>query len=101
MLWVVGSSLLWVAAACIGFGYGGLWGVQPTIIGELFGMNDFSFKYSCSMASAAIGTVLFNEGIAGPIFDKNSEGRPEFPKCFSSVCFNTTFLVAIAACIPA
>merc|ERR1712151_1403711 len=96
-----GFSTVWFAAILVGFGYGGLWGVQPPMIGDLFGSTDYSFKYSCGMLSAALGSVLFNEVLAGPIFQRNSEERLEFPKCYSSVCFNSTFDIAAAACVPA
>jgi len=101
ILWVAGQQFLWIGAIFVGFGYGGLSGVQPTMIGELFGMSDYSFKYACSAAAAAIGSLVFNEGVAVPIFEMNAAGQPEFPKCFSSVCFDTSFLVAICACLPA
>mmetsp|Transcript_140371 Transcript_140371/g.448671 ORF Transcript_140371/g.448671 Transcript_140371/m.448671 type:complete len:542 (-) Transcript_140371:115-1740(-) len=96
-----GKSVLWPGAMMIGFGYGGLWGVQPAMVSELFGLSDFSFKYSCSAAAAAVGSLIFNEGFAGPIFEKNVKDRPEFPNCYDRSCFDQTFVVAASCGIPA
>mmetsp|Transcript_140372 Transcript_140372/g.448675 ORF Transcript_140372/g.448675 Transcript_140372/m.448675 type:complete len:543 (-) Transcript_140372:115-1743(-) len=96
-----GEAMVWWGALLIGFGYGGLWGVQPAMVSELFGLSDFSFKYSCSAAAAAVGSLIFNEGFAGPIFEKNVKDRPEFPNCYDRSCFDQTFVVAASCGIPA
>lgn len=100
LFWLGNGSSTWVAAVLVGFGYGGLWGVQPPMVSELFGMSDFSFKYSMSAMAAAAGSVLFNEFLAVPVFEKAAEGRPEYPKCYDSSCFVPSFRIAALAGIP-
>jgi len=96
---VGGYALLWPAMAMIGFGYGGLWGVQPTMVFELFGPADYAFKYSCSTVAAAIGSIVFNDMIAGPVYEHNVGEGEKY--CYTSSCFDTTFTVAGACDIPA
>ena len=42
-------DLLFPTAAIVGFAYGGLWGVVPVLILELFGPSNFGTLVSCRL----------------------------------------------------
>jgi len=93
--------VLWVAGAVAGFAYGGLWGVQPVIVMELFGPTDYGFKYTCSAMAAGIGFLVFGTALAGRLYDAKAQELHSSPNCYSSECFSTSFAVIFAFGIPA
>jgi len=95
------ATLAWISAACIGFGYGGLWGVQPPLMSELFGQRDYGVKYACSAFAAFLGSAIFNNAVAGPMYERAAEELGQAPRCLERGCFSTAFAVAVAADIPA
>mmetsp|Transcript_29006 Transcript_29006/g.66646 ORF Transcript_29006/g.66646 Transcript_29006/m.66646 type:complete len:539 (-) Transcript_29006:102-1718(-) len=103
LILAVSSSglVLWVGGAVAGFAYGGLWGVQPVIVMELFGPTDYGFKYTCSAMAAGIGFLIFGTALAGTLYDAKAVARGESPNCYSSECFSTAFVVTFLSALPA
>ncbi|CAE8611082.1 unnamed protein product [Polarella glacialis] len=97
----VGQTAVWPCAAAVGLGYGGLWGVQPSIVMELFGPSQYGFKYSLSVFSALIGSSLFSTLLAGRLFDAEAERLGSAPDCFAESCFRLAFTVTAACTVPA
>merc|ERR1711971_469462 len=97
LLRLLGAVMLGPSLFFVGFAYGGLWGVQPPMVRELFGPSSFSFKYACSAAAAALGSIVMNEGVAGPIYEMRCGGS----EGYSAECFNDTFVIALVADVVA
>mmetsp|Transcript_64971 Transcript_64971/g.196044 ORF Transcript_64971/g.196044 Transcript_64971/m.196044 type:complete len:551 (-) Transcript_64971:547-2199(-) len=98
---LAGGLLAWPAAASVGFGYGGLWGVQPALVSELFGPRDYGFKYACSALAAFLGSLLFSTLLAGSLYDREAAALRQAPGCYASSCFNTAFFVTGVCGVPA
>jgi len=93
LLSVIGSSSVWLVGSLIGFGYGGLWGVQPVILCEIFGDQDYGVKYSCSAFAAFLGSLFFSTLLAGRLADREARLLGTSPDCLSPTCFQTAVLV--------
>mmetsp|Transcript_36379 Transcript_36379/g.89116 ORF Transcript_36379/g.89116 Transcript_36379/m.89116 type:complete len:538 (+) Transcript_36379:2-1615(+) len=101
LLSLLGDAMLWPAAVMVGVGYGGLWGVQPVIVSELFGPTDFGFKYACSNVAALMGSLCFGTLLAGGQFDRVATDRGESPYCYAPECFDVAFGVTAVCGVPA
>jgi len=100
VLHIVGLPSVWVVGSLIGFAYGGLWGVQPVIVAEMFGSRDLGFKYSCSTVAALLGSLCFSTLLAGTLADREAEKLGTTPECFSPSCYDSAALVTALCGIP-
>lgn len=80
----------------IGFAYGGLWGVIPAIVPEIFGIRDYGFKYACFCLPNLAASLIFPTLVAGGIYDwKNHHQDAD---CLSRSCYNLTFWIMTICC---
>jgi MFS family permease len=93
LLLLFGEPMLTVVGAIVGFAYGGLWGVQPVILVEVFGPADYGMKYACSAIAAFAGSVIFPTLIAGTLYDEETRRLHTDGSCFQPSCFSTTNLI--------
>lgn len=100
-MYLSGPDVLWAAAVFVGFGYGGLWGIQPSMALELFGPRDYGFKYSCTCLAALGGSLFFSTLLAGRLYDIEAERLGTSPHCLQPSCFRLSFLVTAACGMPA
>mmetsp|Transcript_36581 Transcript_36581/g.112676 ORF Transcript_36581/g.112676 Transcript_36581/m.112676 type:complete len:546 (+) Transcript_36581:112-1749(+) len=98
---LAGGALIWPVAATLGLGYGGLWGLQPAVVSDLFGPRDYGFKYACSALAAFLGSLLFSTLLAGSLYDREAAALRQAPGCYASSCFNTAFFVTGVCGVPA
>lgn len=102
LVFLVGAPAVEPAGAVVGFAYGGLWGVQPVILAEIFGSRDYSIKYACSAAAAFCGSLLFSTLLAGRIYDEQARGPnlDDDGNCISSDCYSTTLIIVAVSGVP-
>ncbi|CAG8651546.1 5844_t:CDS:2 [Ambispora gerdemannii] len=84
---------LWLASTIIGFGFGSMFGIVPTITSEWFGIRKFGLNWGFLSYAIPIGGHLFCA-----IFAYNKDIIQE-PACFGPDCFNRVFLLSSIACV--
>jgi len=94
LLILAGSAVLWPCGILTGLAYGGLWGVQPVILTELFGPKQYGVKYACSAMAAFAGSLIFATGLAGSLYDRASEKYGFDNKCLKPGCYDTFAAIA-------
>jgi len=97
MIFFLGHLALWPAGAVIGAAYGGLWGVQPVIVAEIFGPRHYGVKYACSAMAAIVGQVIFAQEITATLYDRETRRLGTGNSCLKASCFSTSCLV-LASC---
>ncbi|CAB4443850.1 unnamed protein product [Rhizophagus irregularis] len=78
---------LWISSTFIGFGYGHLFGISPTITNEWFGKIQFVLNWGIMACFISFGGQLFNL-FFGYNFDKHKND------CSGLSCYNTAFYVS-------
>jgi len=94
---LLGREALWISGAIIGAAYGGLWGVQPVIVAEIFGPRHYGVKYACSAIAALAGQVIFAQEITATLYDRETQRLGTGNSCLQASCFRTSFMI-IASC---
>ncbi|KAG9294066.1 hypothetical protein G9A89_001307 [Geosiphon pyriformis] len=88
---VVDLNRLWISSALIGFGYGNIFSIGPTIISEWFGLRRFGLNWGLISCSTAIGgqilSILYG-------FNRDSQKNT----CHGANCYNQVFWVTSAGC---
>ncbi|KAF9182867.1 hypothetical protein BGZ51_004382 [Haplosporangium sp. Z 767] len=75
----------------VGLGYGNIFGVAPTIVGEWFGVPNFGTNWGWISIAPAIGGQIFNL-IFGSLYDHKAQGEQTL-ECFGTECFHKSFLL--------
>ena len=65
-------SLL-LAALLIGFCFGAICSVTPTVAGECFGLRSLGMLYNCLLAAAPLGSYLCSGLLAGYLYEREVE----------------------------
>eukprot|EP00698_Gefionella_okellyi_P016674 TRINITY_DN4785_c0_g1_i1.p1 TRINITY_DN4785_c0_g1~~TRINITY_DN4785_c0_g1_i1.p1 ORF type:complete len:450 (+),score=100.14 TRINITY_DN4785_c0_g1_i1:158-1351(+) len=86
------------AAIPIGFAYGGVFSVTPTMISELFGVTHFGQNNGWSLLAPAAGSFSLN-AVAGALYSKYVPAGAT--KCLGSDCFRWSFVVCSSLCVLA
>jgi OFA family oxalate/formate antiporter-like MFS transporter len=87
--WMAGAQLtLYIFAVLIGFNYGGLFSLFPTITADIFGNKNFGQNYGWVFLAYAIGGIIF------PILGGKLGDLGNFPLAFT-ICGVLCF-VAVA-----
>lgn len=79
---------LWICTAVIGFAYGGMFSISPTIISDRFGTPNFGINWGWACFATAIGGQSFSL-IFGAIVDGNEEAH----ECYDASCYHNAFLI--------
>lgn len=91
------ANNFWIISALIGFSYGLVFGVFPTIVSESFGLKYFSQNWGWVASSPVITSYAFNL-LFGKIYDAHSDSQHtcrEGVGCYSQA-FHITSLVNVA-----
>mmetsp|Transcript_58327 Transcript_58327/g.103645 ORF Transcript_58327/g.103645 Transcript_58327/m.103645 type:complete len:518 (-) Transcript_58327:96-1649(-) len=84
--------LVYVGAAAVSFGYGGIFGVLAAFVKELFGMKDIAVKLGIVACAAGAGSLLFSTLLAGKLYDREATRLGTSPNCYQPSCFQPAFL---------
>jgi len=87
---IMGEPALMPVAAILGLANGGIYALQAVLTEELFGPKDLALKYSCSMVAGCLGSLCFNEFLAGRTYDAAAR-RQGREVCLGSDCFEVYF----------
>ncbi len=89
--WMAGSQVtLYIFAVLIGFNYGGLFSLFPTITADIFGNKNFGQNYGWVFLAYAIGGIIF------PILGGKLGDMGNFPLAFTIcgvLCFVAVFTI--------
>jgi len=87
--------------AMIGFAYGTLFVLGPTICTNLYGTRHFAANWGAQAALVAVGGILFTH-LYSHIYDLHNphqlQGHKMRRTCRGSECFRTSFIINAAAC---
>ncbi|KAJ6834165.1 uncharacterized protein M6B38_335980 [Iris pallida] len=96
------GGTLYVSTALIGVCYGVQIAVMVPVASELFGLKHFGKICSFMSLGNPLGALLFSGGLAGYVYDRESErqrtGGGGSGSCYGPDCFRLTFLVLAAVC---
>jgi len=93
LLYLFGEPMLWPAGAIVGAAYGGLWGVQPVILTEIYGSKQYGVKYAFSAIAAFIGSLIFATALAGNLYDAEAKKFDDGKYCLKPQCFDEIYLI--------
>jgi len=93
-VFLFGSVMMWPAGAVVGVAYGGLWGVQPVIISEVFGPKQYGLKYALSAIAAYAGSEIFSHYLAGSFYDQEARILGDGNTCLKPSCYNRFLAIA-------
>lgn len=92
---------IWVVSAVVGISYGLIYGVYPSIISDLFGMNRFSSNWGLVSITQVISSYIFSV-IFGKIYDSNSVKNPDGPGMICNKghkCYQPAFILTTITCV--
>jgi MFS family permease len=87
---------LWMVSITIGFSYGVVFGVYPSIVSESFGLKHFSQNWGWVAASPVFSSYVLNV-IFGKLYDANAVPRGDHDPghvCLKGVrCYSSAFAI--------
>mmetsp|Transcript_7201 Transcript_7201/g.13657 ORF Transcript_7201/g.13657 Transcript_7201/m.13657 type:complete len:509 (+) Transcript_7201:69-1595(+) len=107
-------SLL-VSAVGVGVAYGGLWAIQPTLVSEIFGIENFGTNWGYMVAAPGLGGFVFNF-VTGMMYDQVSRENElhathidkgeadmgtQHHQCRGEMCYKSAFVFSVASCVLA
>jgi MFS family permease len=90
-VWMVEAS-----ASLVGFTYGGLWAVFPTLVSLLFGMKNFGQNWGWMVIASASGGMLFGV-TASRLYDMQVAPGETHHRCYGSKCYTYAYLISAVA----
>lgn len=90
-----GLTMLYVLLPFVGFLYGGVWSVAPSVISEVFGLKHMGSNYGLVVPGATIGGLLFSTLLTADVYKTHRDGNGE---CRGNACFQLSFLVIGSCC---
>ncbi|KAK3265188.1 hypothetical protein CYMTET_26110 [Cymbomonas tetramitiformis] len=90
-----GLPMLYLLLPFVGFLYGGVWSVAPSVISEVFGLKHMGSNYGLVVPGATIGGLLFSTLLTADVYKSHTNGNGE---CRGNACFQLSFLVIGGCC---
>lgn len=84
---------LLICECAMGFLYGSIWVILPSLCQDFFGMQYFATIYGISCSAAALGSLLFSTLLAGKIYDSMAVDN----SCRGTDCFQLTYTIILCA----
>jgi len=91
------KEALYVAMCALGFLYGAMWVILPSLCKDFFGTHYFGTIYGFSCLAAATGSLIFSTLIAGKLYDAVAVNN----ECRGTHCFQLTFTIILVVNIIA
>lgn len=85
---------LYFAVGLVGLGYGMLWCILPTLVSEMFEVDNFGQNFGTFQLGPAIASVLFNS-MAGTLYELHTPLNDR--DCIGTDCYRFAFITASAA----
>eukprot|EP01018_Ginkgo_biloba_P022648 Gb_26168 [translate_table: standard] len=114
---LVATSLpgtLYMGSILIGFCFGALYSLVPTITSELFGLHHFATLYNVVLMGNPVVSYILSVWVAGYFYDKEAEKQRRHSTfhvvkvasgnsgdCKGSACFDLTFIILGGVCLVA
>ena len=101
------TGLVYAAAVCAGVSYGAFWALQPTLVGELFGLKAFASTYNAYTPAVSGASLILSAQLASRVAEAHTPlppppppGMPPSPPppCYGDSCYRITHLVIIGLC---
>lgn len=95
-VFVTSIASYYVAIAMVGLAYGMLWCILPTLVSELFEVDNFGQNFGTFLLAPAVASLAFNS-MAGKFYELQVDvGETD---CVGTACYRSAFLAASGAAL--
>ena len=95
-----GLEILYVVCVIGGIAYGAFNSLCPTLISEIFGLDNFAAIYGTNSLALGIGSYVIGTKLAGGVYDAHAI-PPAHKVCYKETCFQDAYIVCAALCTTA
>ena len=89
-----GRALLTVVAAGAGLSIGAIAGLEPVLVADMYGLDNFGVNYSALSIPGFVMSLALGQYLPGLVYDAHVV--PGTHTCLGKQCFQQTFLVLAA-----